>query len=32
MQESLDQRHHSEIGQTIMAECERLYDEAAPEI
>ena len=32
MQESLDQRHYSEIGQTIMAECERLYDETAPEI
>ncbi len=29
MQESLDPRHESEIGQSIMAECERVFDEAS---
>lgn len=28
MQESLDPRHESEIGQSIMAECERIFDSA----
>ncbi|HEX5336997.1 MAG TPA: hypothetical protein VFW53_01015 [Gallionella sp.] len=28
MQESLDTRHESEIGQSIMAECERIFDGA----
>lgn len=28
MQESLDPRHESEIGQSIMAECERIFDNA----
>jgi hypothetical protein len=31
MQESLDTRYHSEIGQSIMAECERVFDEAWPQ-
>lgn len=30
MQESLDPRYQSEVGQSIMAECERVYDEAPP--
>ena len=30
MQESLDPRYQSEIGLSIMAECERVYDEAPP--
>ncbi|MEO6976328.1 MAG: hypothetical protein ABI144_10745 [Gallionella sp.] len=30
MQESLDTRYQSEIGQSIMVECERIYDEALP--
>jgi hypothetical protein len=30
MQESLDTRHESEIGQAIMVECERIFDEALP--
>lgn len=30
MQESLDPRHESEIGQSIMAECERLFDSESP--
>ena len=30
MQESLDTRYHSEIGQSIMVECERIFDEALP--
>jgi hypothetical protein len=30
MQESLDTRHQSEIGQSIMVECERIFDEALP--
>ncbi|HXU94295.1 MAG TPA: hypothetical protein VFP33_11640 [Gallionella sp.] len=30
MQESLDARHESEIGQSIMAECERLFDSESP--
>lgn len=29
MQESLDSRYHSETGQAIMAECERMLDEAS---
>lgn len=28
MQESLDPRHESEIGQSIMAECARIFDSA----
>ncbi len=28
LQESLDTRYQSEIGQSIMAECARMYDEA----
>lgn len=31
MQESLDSRYHSEIGQSIMAECERIFDRDLPE-
>jgi hypothetical protein len=31
MQESLDTRHESEIGQAIMTECERIFDEASPQ-
>lgn len=31
MQESLDTRYQSEIGQSIMVECERIFDEALPE-
>ncbi len=31
MQESLDVRYQSEIGQTIMVECERIFDEEMPE-
>ena len=30
MQESLDTRYQSEIGQSIMVECERIFDEALP--
>lgn len=30
MQESLDPRYQSEIGQSIMAECERAFDEEWP--
>lgn len=30
MQESLDTRYQSEIGQSIMVECERILDEALP--
>lgn len=30
MQESLDTRHESEIGQSIMAECGRIFDETFP--
>ncbi len=30
LQESLDPRHQSEIGQAIMAECQRILDEASP--
>ena len=30
MQESLDTRYRSEIGQSIMVECERIFDEALP--
>lgn len=30
MQESLDPRHESEIGQSIMAECERIFDSESP--
>lgn len=30
MQESLDSRYQSEIGQSIMAECERAFDEEWP--
>lgn len=30
MQESLDPRHESEIGQSIMAECERVFDSESP--
>jgi len=31
MQESLDTRYESEIGQAIMVECERMLDEHPPE-
>lgn len=31
MQESLDERYESEIGQSIMVECERIFDEQAAE-
>ncbi len=31
MQESLDLRYHSEIGEQIMAECERVFDQKAQE-
>lgn len=31
MQESLDTRHESEIGQAIMVECERIFDETLPQ-
>lgn len=31
MQESLDTRYQSEIGQSIMTECERAFDEEWPE-
>ena len=30
MQESLDARYHSEIGQSIMLECERILDDELP--
>ena len=30
MQESLDPRHQSEIGQSIMLECERIFDNELP--
>lgn len=30
MMESLDPNYHSEIGQSLLQECERLLDEAAP--
>lgn len=30
MQESLDTRYQSEIGQSIMVECERFFDEELP--
>lgn len=30
MQELLDIRYQSEIGQSIMVECERIFDEALP--
>ena len=30
MQESLDARYHSEIGQSIMLECERMLDDELP--
>ena len=30
MQESLDPRHQSEIGQSIMAECEKILDNESP--
>ncbi len=30
MQESLDPRYQSEIGQSIMAECERFFDDVLP--
>ena len=30
MQESLDPRHYSEIGLSIMAECERMFDQELP--
>ena len=31
MQESLDSRYQSEIGQSIMVECERIFDEGLAE-
>ena len=31
MMESLDPNHHSEIAETLMVECERLYDTLPPE-
>ncbi|MDX8384962.1 MAG: hypothetical protein R8M11_00425 [Gallionella sp.] len=31
MQESLDIRYQSEIGQSIMVECERVFDEGLPD-
>ena len=31
MQESLDPRYHSETGEAIMVECERMFDEELPE-
>ncbi|MGV8933386.1 MAG: hypothetical protein ACOH1I_02095 [Gallionellaceae bacterium] len=31
MQESLDPRYHSEIGESIMMECERVFDQELPE-
>ena len=30
MQESLDTRYQSEIGQSIMVECERIFDNELP--
>jgi hypothetical protein len=30
MQESLDTRYQSEIGQSIMIECERIFDNELP--